>query len=40
MADENADEIINFIAASEDCLLCKSKLARAAKGIVDNSKPK
>ena len=40
MADEKADEIINFIAASEDCLLCKSKLASAANGMVDNSNPK
>ena len=40
MAEENAEDKINFIAASDDFRLDKSKLAAAAKGMVDISKPK
>ena len=35
--EENADDMIIFIAASDDCLFSKSKLASAANGIVDTS---
>ena len=38
--DENAEEIMNLKAASLDFLFSRSKLARAANGILDNSKPK
>ena len=38
--EEKADDKINFIAASDDFRLVKSKLAAAAKGIVDISKPR
>jgi hypothetical protein len=38
--DEKADDMINLKAASEDCLLVKSKLAAAANGMVDISSPK
>jgi hypothetical protein len=37
--EEKADDIMNLKAASDDCLLARSKLAIAAKGIVDNSSP-
>ena len=40
MPDEKADDKINFIAASEDLRLVKSKLAPAASGMVDISRPK
>ncbi len=38
--EEKADEIINFIAASDDLRFSKSKLQIAARGMVDNSNPK
>ena len=40
MPEENAEDKINFIAASEDFLLAKLKLAAAASGMVDISTPK
>ena len=38
--EEKAEDNINFIAASDDFLLAKSKLAAAASGMVDISRPK
>ena len=38
-AELNADDIIIFIPASEEALLLRLKLAKAANGIVDSSKP-
>ena len=38
--DEKAEEIMNLKAASPDFLFSRSKLARAANGILDNSNPK
>ena len=38
--EEKAEDKINFIAASDDFLLAKSKLAAAASGIVDISRPR
>ena len=40
IADENADDKINFIAASDDLRFVKSKFAAAANGMVDISNPK
>ena len=40
MPEENADDKINFIAASDDLRFAKSKLAAAANGIVLISSPK
>ena len=38
--EEKAEDIMSLKAASEDCLLVKSKLAAAANGIVDISSPR
>ena len=38
--DEKADDKINFMAASEDCFLSRSKLAIAATGMVASSNDK
>ena len=38
--EENAEDRINFIAASDDLRFAKSKLAAAANGIVLISSPK
>ena len=38
--DEKAEEMMNLNAASLDFLFSRSKLARAANGMLDNSKPK
>src|SRR5450432_520913 len=38
--DENADEMMNLKAASLDFFFSRSKLARAANGMLDNSNPR
>ena len=38
--DEKAEEIISFIAASDEAFLRRSKLAIAANGMVDSSSPR
>ena len=38
--EDNADDKIIFIDASEDIFLCKSKLASAATGMVASSSDK
>jgi hypothetical protein len=38
--EENAEDMIILKAASEDRRLSRSKLHKAANGIVDNSRPK
>ena len=38
--DEKAEDIMNFMAASDERLLSKSKLAIAANGMLDNSRPR
>src|SRR5437868_7835484 len=40
MPEENADDSIIFIAASDEIFFSRSKLAIAATGIVDNSNDK
>ena len=38
--EENAEDMMNFIAASEERLFSRSKLESAASGMVESSNPR